>query len=214
MKKINDLKPYYMSLKIGPEAQPMNIGSITQVLGILWMFNIIVAIVSPSLTALVVCGLHLLVALVYIVFAIKNKEKLDDSYFARTMFTANMLVGALLMAINLLTMMTTVNMVLVLLVIASFLLGCIINYIVAVRYVSKLNNDEKKSEKTIGTGASVIMTVVIGCFAYPLMRVINPSKMALSVLIIMLLIFGSVLTGYLVLSAVGKNHFEKLDSEK
>ena len=104
MKKFNDLKPYYMSLKIGPEAQPMNIGSITQVLGLLWMFNIIVAIVSPSLTAIVVCGLHLLVALVYIVFAIKNKEKLDDSYFARTMFTANMLVGALLMAINLLTM--------------------------------------------------------------------------------------------------------------
>ena len=70
-----------MSLKIGPEAQPMNIGSITQVLGILWMFNIIVAIVSPSLTALVVCGLHLLVALVYIVFAIKNKEKLDFSIY-------------------------------------------------------------------------------------------------------------------------------------
>jgi hypothetical protein len=30
----------------------------------------------------------------------------------------------------------------------------------------------------------------------------------------MLLIFGSVLTGYLVLSAVGKNYFEKLDGEQ
>ena len=48
MKKFNDLKPYYMSLKIGPEAQPMNIGSITQVL-----------------------------------FAIKNKEKLDGEQSKR-----------------------------------------------------------------------------------------------------------------------------------
>ena len=213
MKKINDLKPYYTSLKVYPTAKPMQISTIILLHSVFLMFDVVIVLLSPSMVAIIFGTFHLLVAAVYVMWAVKNKEDLDDSYAARMMFGATIMLGLSITMVNALAMMSSIyRWPIALLVLASFLIGGIINYIVAVLYVSKMKKNEETSRKTISASVAAAIAAAIGGSSYPLLRAANLSIDEKTVLFIVVIAFSTAVAGYLTFSVVGNIYFKKHNS--
>lgn len=214
MKKFNELKPYYMSLKPHPGAAPMKINAIFLVHGVFLLLSALLASIFPSVKTISATAIYLVIAVAYVIYAVKNKKALDGSYTARMTFAVSLCFGMALVSAVFFMARTTVSVIFLALIFALFfLLGVVINYIVAVRYVKKFNNGEITPKKTVSQRTYTTMAMVISMLMYPMIRILKPSEKMIANILFFMIMAVAVMAGYFSLAVIGRIHFERSGDE-
>lgn len=214
MKKLYELKPYYDSLKVN--SSPNDIFGIfifAHIFVLLMNIGLFAMFEKPSL--LVVLCLHCIMAIAYMFFAVKNRKKMNDDFVVRGTVVPFFMIALSFWMCNFALIESNIGVwVFIILMAVSFLVGCFINYIVAIRYVNKKNRSSNKKSKTISTGAAMAIAGIIGGCSYPLIRSIKFSTSQYMFIFVISIIFCSTISGYLLFMVTGKYYFEKIYSGK
>ena len=214
MKKFNELKPYYMSLKPHPEAAPMKINAIILLHGVVLFLAVLLVSIFPNVKTISATAIYLVIVVAYVIYAAKNEKALDGSYTARMTFAVSLCLGMACLSVVFLMARTTVSVLLLTLVfVLLFLLGAVINYIVAVRYVKKFNNGEIAPKKTVSQRTYTTMAMVISMLMYPMIRILKPSEKMIANILFFMIMAVAAMAGYFSLAVIGRIHFERSGDE-
>lgn len=203
-----------MSLKPHPGAAPMKINTIILVHGVFLLLSALLASLFPSVKTISATAIYLVIVVAYVIYAAKNKKALDGSYISRMTFAVSLCFGMALISVVFLTARTTVSILLLALVFALFfLLGVVINYIVAVRYVKKFNNGEITPKKPVSQLTYTTIAMVISMLMYPMIRILKPSEKMIANILFFMIMAVAAMAGYFSLAVIGRIYFERSGDE-